>query len=79
MHASELLSLWTIYDHPTDYPGHFVARRFVVGHELDKPFATDEIMAAERIEDLREVFLEMGLVKIEREMVDEAQIVETWL
>ncbi len=22
------LSLWTVYDHPSDYPCHFVARRF---------------------------------------------------
>jgi hypothetical protein len=75
---NNLLSLWTIYDHPADYPDAFVARRFVVGLE-DVPVATTDVIVAETIEALRERFLELGLVAIERALSDEPQIVETWL
>jgi hypothetical protein len=67
------LSLWTIYDHPTDYPDRFVAREFI----LDKP--TNNLIACVDLKVLRQHFIEIGLTCITRSPEDQPQIVETWL
>jgi len=69
-----VLSIWVVYDHPTDYPNDFVARRF----ENDQP--TSSVMFSDRLETLRECFLvQMGLTCIERDPSDDPKIVESWL
>lgn len=69
-----LLSIWTIYDNPTDYPGKFVARRF----EGETPTAS--IVIADDIETIRNIMhFEFGLVKLMRHPSDDPKIVETWL
>lgn len=67
------LSLWTIYDHPLDYPEYFVAREF----HLDK--ATTNVLIANSLEELREGFRRAGMVPIPRDPSDDPVIVETWL
>ena len=39
------LSMWTVYDHPSDFPDLFIARRWEVGEGLKEPLATAEVMA----------------------------------
>jgi len=70
---SETLSLWTIYDHPTDYPNNFVARRF----DLDRP--TPEHIVANSLDELRQMMMNAGLSCLTRNPEDEPHIVETWL
>lgn len=70
---TETLSIWVIYDHPTEYPDHFVARRFA----YDQP--TPDIKLASDIMALRADMLTQGLVCITRSPDDDAKIVETWL
>jgi hypothetical protein len=67
------LSLWTLYDHPRDFPDCFVARRF----ELDRP--TSHVMTAPTLEALRNAMQHLGLVRIERSPEDDAKIIEVWL
>ena len=67
------LRMWTIYDHPSDYPDCFVAREFV----LDKP--TENFIACNDLDLLRGHFLEVGMKCIPRSPEDEPQIVEVWL
>jgi len=67
------LRMWTIYDHPTDYPDCFVAREFI----LDKP--TENLIAGPDIEMLRRHFIEIGMTCLPRAPDDQPQIVETWL
>ena len=67
------LSLWTIYDHPRDYPRSYVARRF----ELDQP--TGEHMVSPDIASLRDEMMRRGLTCLMRDPTDDACIVETWL
>ena len=67
------LKMWTIYDHPSDYPDCFVAREFV----LDKP--TENFIACNDIDSLRGQLLDMGLTCVPRSPEDQPQIVETWL
>jgi hypothetical protein len=67
------LPIWTIYDHPTDFPECFVARLFV----LDRPTAT--VLTAATVDVLQRRFAQMGLVKIARSPGDDSKIVESWL
>lgn len=66
------VTIWTIYDHPTDYPDKFVARKFI----LDKP--TSEVIIADTLEELREM-LPLGLSCFNRSVTDDPVIVETWM
>lgn len=66
------LSLWTVYRHPIDHPGLFVARRFV----LARP--TRECVTGKTLDEVRDK-LPPGLVMLARSPGDEPHIMETWL
>jgi hypothetical protein len=71
-----MFEIWTIYADPNDYPGLFVARKFM----LDVP--TDEIIISESLTDLREILntnSAQDLICFERSEVDDPKIVESWL
>lgn len=77
--ADGILSMWTIYDHPSDFPNSYVARRFEVGGGADPaPRATGDILEGE-LAALRKSFHMAGLVCLTRSDADDANIVETWL
>jgi hypothetical protein len=70
--------MWTVYDHPKDYPHCFVARRFDV--DATGAHASDSIIIAPTLEVLRDVLaFEMNLTPLARSPEDDAKIVETWL
>ena len=72
------LAIWTVYDHPTDYPDKFVARRFDVGH--DGPKLSASVIIADDLDKLRRVLeFELRLVRITRSPEDDPKIVENWL
>jgi hypothetical protein len=84
MHSSisrGVLSMWTIYHRPRDWPGSYVARRFEVGK--DGPVPTKSEMKGEAVpfvlETMRLVFRSAGLTCMTRSESDEPPIVETWL
>lgn len=68
---SELV-IWTVYDGPTDFPGEFVARKWL----LDG--ATNELRKAKTLEGLR-AQLPKGLARLPRAALDDPKIVETWM
>ena len=70
------LSIWTIYDHPRDYPDGFSARRFESGP--GGVVATSDTLTG-TLEDLREMLWKAGLLKLTREEGDAPQIVESWV
>jgi hypothetical protein len=72
-----MLTAWTIYDHPRDYPESFVARQYDL--EGGEPVPTANVMIAASLETLRDIFLERGLTCFPRNEGDDAVIVETWL
>lgn len=72
------LHMWTIYDHPKDYPDHFIARKWSVGTKKDEPEATDEIIARATLDEVRSV-LPLGLYCIGRKPEDDPCIVEVWI
>lgn len=67
------ISIWTVYDHPTDYPEYFVARRF------DGLKPTGDIMLSLSLAELRVELVVRGLTCLTRSPTDDAKIVETWL
>lgn len=85
------LSMWVIYDHPTDYPDSFIARRWVEGDRqvvivdrnmrtMRKDYhATKDIIVTQTLEELRKTFKVMGLVCLNRTEDDDPKIVEVWL
>ena len=71
-----VLALWTIYDHPSDYPDHYVARKWLVEREGEK--ATDQYLMHTSLEGLR-AQLPVGLYCLPRQELDDPVIVETWV
>ena len=70
------LSLWTVYDNPSDMPGMFVARRFDIGR--GEAVWTDICVIASTLDGVREL-IPQGLHCMPRADGDEPQIVETWI
>jgi len=71
------LDLWTIYDHPKDHPGGFIARRFEVGIFGHRP--TRDTIHSSDLEELRTAMQERGLYCIPRSEGDDPVIIETWV
>lgn len=79
MKGEVLMSMWTVYDHPTDYPDNFVARRFeIVPGELE-PRRTGHVIITETVEELNEHFDSLGLAFLARHEQDEPQIMGVWM
>jgi len=73
-----MLAMWTVYDHPTDYPDKYVARRFDVGR--DGPVPSESIIIMDDLGRLRDMLaFEMHLTCLTRSEGDDPKIVETWL
>lgn len=70
------LNMWVVYDRPRDYPNKIVARRWLIDKEAHP---TDEFIEANSIDEIRERFDQVGLVRLERNPQDDACIVETWM
>ena len=70
------LEIWTIYDHPLDYPDSFVARKAVVGASATT--MTHEMFTADTLDELR-ALLPPGLYRVHRFAQDDPKIVEVWL
>lgn len=68
--------IWTIYDHPLDYPSSFVARCFVfVG---DRMHPSSWVLISHDLNELRATFDRRGLYRWPRNELDDPTIVETW-
>jgi hypothetical protein len=76
-HTRGVLNMWTVYDHPRDFPDSHVARRFECGGGTE-PVPTRDVVKGE-LPAIREAFARCGLVCLTRNDGDEPQIVETWL
>lgn len=76
--ACESVSLWVIYDHPSDYPGHFVVRRWEVVGGVPVPLPESQCGLAESLENARG-FVPGGAVNLGRSDGDDSVIVEVWI
>jgi hypothetical protein len=73
---SKLLNIWTIFDHPIDYPDHYVARLFIVGNGNHK--ATASVILCNDLDELRGK-LPPNLIRLPRDNNDDRNIIESWL
>ena len=73
------LVMWTVYKHPKDYPGEYVARKFVITENSYGP--SNESISSRSLRDVRNVLrsLYRGLIQLKRPPDDEPHIVEVWL
>lgn len=69
------LLTWTVYDHPTDYPGHYVIRPYSA--KLDAPLTVH--FKHEQLDAVRAALANMGLTCLPRAEGDDPCIVEVWL
>lgn len=74
-----LLRMWTVYEHPADYPEGYVAREWVVTDEGDRATAT--AFYSETLDEIQGFFIEHypQLVFMPRFENDEPHILGTWL
>jgi hypothetical protein len=73
------LVMWRVYKHPKDYPGEYVARKFVITEDFYGP--NSESISSRSLRDVRNVLrsLYRGLIQLKRLPDDEPHIVEVWL
>lgn len=76
--AREAHVLWTVYDHPTDYPDHYVARLWEINGRGEE-VATDTVMFSDSLEWLRMQLERAGFVRIPRAELDDPKILESWI
>jgi hypothetical protein len=73
------LVMWKVYKHPKDYPGEYVARKFVITENFYGP--SNESISSRSLRDVRNVLhsLYRGLIQLKRLPDDEPHIVELGL
>lgn len=69
--------MWTVYDHPSDHPTVFVARRFMVS--ADTVEQTDDYMVAPTLALIRTFLQNEGLIPVPRSEDDDPVILESWV
>lgn len=76
--SADHLPIWVVYDHPSDWPDYFVARKHVVlpGGTYGP---TEEMILEKDIDRLRAALEARGLVHLDRMEGDDLVIMETWL
>ena len=74
----EPMKCYTVYDHPKDYPDHFVVRAWLIHPDNPEPQPTEECFLATSLEEAR-TFVPEGLISIPRSPGDDEPIVETWM
>src|SRR5262245_25096991 len=72
------LIIWKVYRHPEDYPGEYVAKKFVITEDFYVPNGS---ISSRSLRDVRNVLrsLYRGLTQLKRPADDEPHIVEVWL
>jgi hypothetical protein len=77
--AHATLEMFVVYDHPRDYPDHFVVRRWIIGAQPGEPLSDDGwLYIADTLEQIRN-YIPPHCVRLERDPNDEPQIVESWI
>ena len=78
MNKPEPCVIWTLYDHPADYPDSYVARRFEVGPDC-RAVATAVVVVSTSLMAVRESMAVRGLTPLARARGDDPCIIESWI
>ena len=70
---------WTIYDHPEDYPDHFVVRQWKISTGWMLPAAEPALFKT--VDAARSYVRRQypGALRIDRQVSDDPVILETWV
>jgi hypothetical protein len=71
------LAIWTVYDHPSDYPDDYIAFRDEITSAGSR--RTGEVIRSTDLKHLRTALADYGLTRLPRDLLDDPVIVETWL
>ena len=74
-----VLRIFTIYDHPEDYPNEYVVCEFHVVPGKLEPEPKEIVLKSTRLPLLRKQLRNEGLYPIDRDPTDDEKVVETWL
>lgn len=74
---TDALTMWTVYDHPSDWPDWYVARKSEVHKEGMTVF--NHVIMERDLERLRSTLTGFGLTCISRSHSDDPVILEVWL
>jgi len=72
-----MISVWAVYDKPTDYPDRFVARRYQIAE--GETTATEDVMISTDIEIIHHFMQKLNLFRTEPFENDDKKIIEVWL
>ena len=73
------LSMWTVYDHPLDYPDSYVARLFEITGNGETQI-TENIIITPDLDLLRHIMIDdLHLTVMDRFPTDDLKIIEVWL
>ena len=77
---TEPMQQWVIYDHPVDFPEHYVVRCWVIGPGAP-PGHTGEAWLRDSLDGAREVIAANypGGYRLNRQPGDDPVIVEVWI
>lgn len=74
-HDENDLLTWAIYDHPTDFPNHYIVRPH--SSKLARPLTVH--FQHHQLEQVRFALAQLGLVCIARTDSDPPNVLETWI
>jgi hypothetical protein len=73
-----VLTIWTIYFNPKDFPGRWVTRNFLIVRGTPAPVAGNNIFLSDSLQAARSVIPD-DMTCLGRQDEDEPQIVESWI
>jgi hypothetical protein len=77
---SEVLSVWVVCKHPSDYPDKYTAREHLVIADAAVDLkAKNEVLVAARLQPLRLLLAQKGLTRMPPDPNDDPVILEVWL
>jgi len=71
--APSSIGMWTVYDHPKDYPNAYVARLW------NGTVPASDVILCTDIDELRGILQKKGFVKLMRQKGDDPVIMEVWI
>lgn len=73
----DVVDMWTVYENPADYPGEYVARRWVV--TMGRYGPTTDVVRGATLEQLQDKLNGLGRTWLPRMHDDDKAVLGTWL
>lgn len=77
--AAKQLEMYTLYFNPSDYPGKFVIRRFIIEVGNPQPVADPKLLVVAETRELAEEVIPKWMVFLSRNEEDDKVILGTYI